>query len=146
MFGIWLILTMTALGVNAQTAAEGQSGAGVQGANVQSNDTFVLLTDCSGSPSEPGAAAVHASDRVRVRFSLGGNAQTCYAVSAALNGQTVEGYLLGDAHPDIAAFEREARSLIPLIPKPDPVAPGRRMGKTAKIRSRRLTFPRVLRD
>jgi len=122
MFGVLLILMMTALSAGAQSDAIVQSGA-----SVQSHDTFVLLTDCSGSRSEAAevAATIHASDRVGVRYSLGGNTQTCYAVSARVNGQTVEGYLLGDAHPDIVAFEREARSRIPAIPeppKPDPAA------------------------
>ena len=143
MFGVWLILTMTALAASAQTGAHAQSGA-----NVQSTDTFVLLTDCSGSPSEPAevAATMHASDRVRVRYSLGGNTQTCYAVSATVNGQTVEGYLVGDAHPDIAAFEREARSHIPAIPeppKPDPaVAPEAKDGKDAKDQTAAPDLPK----
>jgi peroxiredoxin len=115
MFGMLLIVTMTALGADAQSA------------NAESKAAFVVLTDCSGSPSEPSevAARIHGSDPVHVRYSLGGNTQTCYAVSATVNGQTVEGFLLGDAHPDIAAFEREARSRIPVIPdppKPDPAA------------------------
>jgi peroxiredoxin len=143
MFGIWLIFTMTALAVSAQTGAETQSGA-----SVQNNDAFVVLTDCSGSPSEPGdvAAAIHASDRVRVRYSLGGSTLTCYAVSAAVNGQTVEGFLLGDAHPDIAAFEREARSRIPLIPeppKPNPAAaPEAKDGKNTKEGTPASDFPK----
>lgn len=139
MFGVWLILTVTTLAASAQTNADAQSGASVQSnenaqsnTNAQSQDTFVLLTDCSGSPSEPGAAAIHASDRVRVRYSLGGNTETCYAVSATVNGQTVEGYLVGDAHPDIAAFEREARSRIPPIPEPPPPAPAAKDTKDAQ--------------
>jgi len=91
----------------------------------QVNDTVPLLTDCSASPSEPAeiVATIHQSDAVRVRYSLGGNAQTCYAVSATLNGKAVEGYLLGNTHRDATAFELEARSRIPSIPdppKPDP--------------------------
>ncbi len=124
MFGVLPILTMTALGAIAQT-----------GASAETSDTFVLLTDCSGSPSEPAevAGTIHASDPLRVRYSLGGNKQTCYAVSATVNGQTVEGFLLGDAHRDIAAFEREARSRIPSIPEPPaPAAPEVKDGKDAK--------------
>jgi peroxiredoxin len=117
MLGARLILTMAGL------AAIAPAGAGAP-----TNDAFVLLTDCSGSPSEPAevAAAIHGSDPVHVRYSLGGSTQTCYAVSSKVNGQTVEGFLLGNAHPDIAAFEREARSRIPSIPErpsPDPLAP-----------------------
>lgn len=143
MFRVWLILTMTALAASAQTGADAQSGA-----NAQSNDTFVLLTDCSSSPSEPAevAATIHASDRVRVRYSLGSNTQTCYAVSATVNGQAAEGYLLGDAHPDIAAFEREARSRIPSIPKPpkpDPAAaPEAKDGKDAKAQTPAPDLPK----
>jgi len=104
-------------------------------AGVETNDRFVLLTDCSGSPSEPAdvAATIHASDPVHVRYSLGGSTQTCYAVSATVNGQTVEGFLLGDAHRDIAAFEVEARSRIPAIPpEPPKPAPEVKGGKDAK--------------
>jgi peroxiredoxin len=122
MIGIRLILTMTALGASAQTID-------------RTHDTFALLTDCSGSPSEPAdvAATIHQSDPVRVRYSLGGNTQICYAVSATVNGKTVEGFLLGDAHRDIAAFELEARSRIPAIPpEPPKPAPEVKGGKDAK--------------
>lgn len=44
-------------------------------------------------------------------------------MSATVNGKTVEGHLLGDAHPDVAAFEREAQSLIPSISEPLKPAP-----------------------
>jgi hypothetical protein len=137
MFGVSLILTMTAVGAGAQTGAS-VPNPNVQSSNRQSNDTFVLLTDCSSSPSKPAevAGTLHASDRVRVRYSLGGSTQTCYAVSATMNGQVVEGFLLGGAHPDVAAFEREARSRIPAIPdrpKPDPAAaPAAKDGKDGK--------------
>ena len=95
----------------------------VLAAGAWANDTFALLTDCAAS--EPGGvvATIHQSDAVRVRYSLGGNSQTCYAVSATVNGKTVEGYLMGDGHPDVAAFEREARARIPSIPPPPKPAP-----------------------
>jgi peroxiredoxin len=149
MFGVWLILTITALAASAQTGAEAQTGFGVQsGTGVQRADAFPLLTDCSGSPSEPAdvAASIHASDRVRVRYSLGGSSQTCYAVSATVSGQPVEGFLLGNGHPDISAFEREARSRIPAIPeppKPDPAAVAEaKDGKNAKDQIPAPDFPK----
>jgi peroxiredoxin len=72
--------------------------------------------------------------------SMGGNSDTCYAVSATVNGKTVEGYLLGTSHPDVAAFEREARSHVPEIPPPPPppppppapAAPSPKAGETAE--------------
>jgi hypothetical protein len=51
---------------------------------------------------------------------MGGYAQTCYSVTATVNGKDVSGCLLGAAHPDVAAFEREVRSHIPPIPPPAP--------------------------
>ncbi len=101
-----LILAMTTLGAFAATT-----------------DTVALFPDCSDSQPADIAVAIHKSDPVRVRYGLGGNSETCYAVSAVVNGKTVEGYLLGEAHPDVAAFEREARSHIPAIPEPPKPAP-----------------------
>jgi hypothetical protein len=90
----------------------------------RSNDAIPLLPDCSDVPEQPAdATMVQKSDTVHVRYSLGGNSQTCYAVSAVVNGKNIEGYLMGDAHPDVAAFEREARSHIPEIPAPSAPPP-----------------------
>lgn len=104
MVRIWLIVAIAAVGASAQ----GREG-------------IPLLADCSNP--EDVVATVQATDHVQVRYGLGGNTQTCYAVSVTLNGKDVAGYLLGAAHPDVAAFEREARSHVPPIPDPPAPAP-----------------------
>jgi peroxiredoxin len=87
----WLIVALTLVGAAAQTTG------------------FVpLLKDC-GNPADR-VATVQATDRVQVRYALGGDTQTCYAVSALVSGEKVDGYLLGAAHPDVAAFDRESRN------------------------------------
>lgn len=83
-------------------------------ANAQPGDAVRLLSDCS--EPENAIATVQKTDRVEVRYALGGSSQTCYAVQAKVNGTSVEGYLLGDAHPDVAAFERGVRKSLPVIP------------------------------
>jgi len=93
----------------------------------QTSDTIPLLRDCSNADAEELVATVQKTDRVQVRYGLSGNTQTCYAVSTTVNGKSVEGYLLGAAHPDVAAFERNARSRVPEIPAPTEPA---RVGET----------------
>lgn len=93
------------------------------GAFAATTDSVTLLPDCSDPQPADITATIHKSDPVRVRYGIGGNSETCYAVSAVVNGKTVEGYLLGNAHPDVAAFERETRSHIPAIPEPTQPAP-----------------------
>jgi len=91
-------------------------------ASAWASDTVPLLKDCS-NPAEIVAAILN-TDRVEVHSALAGDQGTCYAVSAMSKGNRIEGYMIGAAHPDVAAFEREARSRIPAIPElppPDPV-------------------------
>jgi len=102
MAGMWLIVAIAAAGASAQV-----------------REGIPLLADCS-NPADV-VATVPGTDHVQVRYGLGGDTQTCYAVSATVNGKQVAGYMLGAGHPDVAAFEREARSHIPAIP--DPPAP-----------------------
>lgn len=50
----------------------------------------------------------------------------CYAVTATVDGKTLDGYLLGSAHPAVAAFEAQVRTqgtLIPQAPPPAAAAP-----------------------
>jgi peroxiredoxin len=132
-----ITLFITTLGAMAQTAAAAETTRSAATA-----DTVPLLPDCSSDPVQTAesGATIHISDPVHVRYSLGGNADTCYAVSATVNGKTVEGFLLGTAHPDVASFEREARSHVPQIPPPPPppppppaaVAPNAKAGETAE--------------
>jgi peroxiredoxin len=99
MDGKWLIVALTLVGATAQ-----------------STGFFPLLRDC-GNPAER-VATLQATDRVQVRYALGGDTQTCYAVSALVSGGKVDGYLLGTAHPDVAAFERESRIHVSQIIEP----------------------------
>ncbi|HTS76015.1 MAG TPA: TlpA disulfide reductase family protein [Bryobacteraceae bacterium] len=88
-------------------------------ADTQTGDAVRLLADCS--EPESAIATVQKADRVKVRYALGESSQTCYAVETKVNGTSVEGYLLGDAHPDVAAFERGVRKSLPVLP-PAPMA------------------------
>jgi len=80
---------------------------------------FPLLKDCS-RPDQV-LAWIQTTDHVEVRYALAGNRETCYAVRTTVDGDRVEGFVIGAAHPDLAAFAREVRSQIPEIPQP--VAP-----------------------
>lgn len=77
-----------------------------------------VLSGCS--TPEDVVAMIRDADHVAVRYALGGNRETCYAVTAEVNGRTVAGYLLGGSHPDVAAFERDSRSHVPVAPPPAP--------------------------
>jgi peroxiredoxin len=67
-----------------------------------------LVRDCS----EPEAvlAVVSQNDSIQVRSSLAGGASTCYAVTAAVDGKPVSGYILGNVLPAIAEFERQRKA------------------------------------
>jgi peroxiredoxin len=92
---------------------------------------FPLLNFC-GEGSET-VATVHASDAIQIRHSFSTGTGNCYAVTATIGGQAVEGYLernahaeIGRVHPAIAAFELELRQHareIPVAPPPPPPAP-----------------------
>ena len=91
------------------------------GSGADRGHSSFLLKDCSNP--EDIAAIVQATDHVTVRHGIGGGSETCYAVTATVGEKKIEGYLLGSAHPDVAAFEREARSHIPELPPPPPPTP-----------------------
>jgi len=95
------------------------------------SEPALLLSDCSDSSEVK--RVVQSSDTVLVRHSLEGGPQTCYAVSVSgENGNAVDGFLLGAAHPAVIAFERKEQDYIahvftgPTDPKkqihPKPVA------------------------
>jgi hypothetical protein len=87
----------------------------------QTPAAFPLTKSCgSGSAA---VATLGVSDHVKVRYSFMGDAGTCYAVTASIDGKSVDGYLIGAAHPDIAAFEQEVRTHAALIPQPPPPPP-----------------------
>jgi hypothetical protein len=71
-----------------------------------------LIDDCS-APSHV-IATLETSDPVQVRFSLAQAPQTCYAVTAEVEGKPVKGYVLGPGLKAIADFENA---------RPIPVAP-----------------------
>ena len=78
-------------------------------------------------------ATVRSSDPVKIRYSFATESGACYAVTATIEGQTVNGYLAGGAHsgngtahPAIVAFEQEVRTHaleIPIPPAPPAPAP-----------------------
>lgn len=61
-----------------------------------------------------------ASHPVQVRFNYNGDAGNCYAVTATVGSHKIDGYLIGAAHPAIAAFEKEIRAQQVAIPVPAP--------------------------
>jgi hypothetical protein len=88
---------------------------------------FPLLKSC-GQGSET-VTTIRDSDSVQIRYGFSTDSGTCYAVTATVGGQTVDGYLLRAAsgresqHPAIAAFEQELRSHQTAIPVPAPLPP-----------------------
>jgi hypothetical protein len=71
----------------------------------------LLFSDCSDSSEVK--RVVQSSDTVMVRHSLEGGPQICYAVTvSAENGNKVDGFLLGPAHPAVIAFERKEQDYI----------------------------------
>ena len=79
-----------------------------------------LLDDCSDSAVALGSLAPAA--RVEVRSAVAGYAKTCYAVTAAVDGKSVKGYVLGNDLAAVADFEREraavAASIADVAPAP----------------------------
>jgi len=108
-------------------------------AQAQAPATFPLLKSC-GEGAEA-VATVRSSDPVKIRYSFATESGACYAVTATIEGQTVNGYLAGGAHsgngphPAIVAFEQEVRTHaleIPIpLPPPAPAPPA--APKTAGI-------------
>jgi peroxiredoxin len=96
-------------------------------ASAQEPAAFSLLKSC-GEVSEA-TTTIRGSDPVQIRYGFSTDAGTCYAVTATVGGQTVDGYLLRleggreSQHPAIAAFEQELRKHLPPTPVPDPPAP-----------------------
>jgi len=64
-----------------------------------------LRTGCESQAEQ--IAAVAASDSIHVQLSLAGEEKTCYKITVTRPGQSLTGYVLGDALPAIAAFERD---------------------------------------
>jgi peroxiredoxin len=85
---------------------------------------FPLVKSCAAGADT--VATLRGADSVKVRYSFLGDAGTCYAVTATVDGKGVDGYLIGNAHPAIAAFEQDVQlhaAAIPVPPPPPPPAP-----------------------
>jgi AhpC/TSA family len=81
-----------------------------------------LTEDCSGSARVLAHLAADAS--FKVRFSVAGNERACYAVTAVLDGQPVNGYVQGDDLPILADFERQRATVAAsLVTAPPPTGP-----------------------
>src|SRR2546427_6188851 len=70
-------------------------------------DQFPLRSGCA--ESDPVVAKLHAGDPVLIKFSLAGGAQSCYVVSATVDGKTIEGNLPADALTGLEEFDRSRR-------------------------------------
>lgn len=92
-----------------------------------------ILEDCE-EPSRV-IGTVHASDTLRVRSAIAGAPQTCYAVTAVIEGKPLNGYLLGGRLPAIQEFERQRRAATPI----GEAAPAKEPG--AQEEKPRLIFP-----
>ena len=73
-----------------------------------------LLEDCSVAGRV--VASLRPTDNVQVRSSRAGESQTCYAVTARIDGRDTAGYVLGQALPAIVEFESQRKEAA----KPDP--------------------------
>jgi peroxiredoxin len=83
-----------------------------------------LLENCS-EPQHV-LAILRPGDNVRVRASVAGEAQTCYGVSAVIDGRPVKGYILDKTFPAVADFERQRSAASPVgdaPPTPQAAAP-----------------------
>jgi hypothetical protein len=58
---------------------------------------------------------------VRVRASVAGEVQTCYGVTAVIDGRTVKGYVLDKTFPAVLDFERQRSAASPVGDAPPPV-------------------------
>ncbi len=75
-------------------------------------DQYPLRAGCAESDAI--VARLHAGDAVRIKFALAGAAQTCYVVSATVDGKAVEGNLPASALTGLDEFERSRREAAPL--------------------------------
>src|SRR5260370_38514008 len=70
-------------------------------------DLYPLRSGCE--QSDPIVTRLHAGDPVRIKFSLAGEAQPCYGVSATVDGKVVDGNLPADALTGLEEFKRPRR-------------------------------------
>jgi hypothetical protein len=75
------------------------------------SDSALLFSECSDASEIK--RVVQTTDTVAVHHSLAGGPETCYSVSvSAGNGNVMDGFLLGSAHPAVAAFERNQQNYV----------------------------------
>lgn len=72
------------------------------------DDHQVLRSACG--ETETVIARMRAGSPVHIRFALAGDGGPCYAVSAELDGKSLQGYVSGDALSGLEAWERQRRS------------------------------------
>src|SRR5277367_1107443 len=95
--------------------------------HAQAQPGFPLLKSCGDTTAV--VTTVQSSDPVQIRFSFATDSGTCYAVTATVDGNAVNGYLISGAHwgsethPAILTFEREMQTHAPVIPAPPPPPP-----------------------
>jgi peroxiredoxin len=77
-----------------------------------------LLENCS-DPQHV-LATLRPGDNVRVRASVAGEAQTCYGVSAVIDGKPINGYIVDKTFPAVADFERQRSAASPVGDAPPP--------------------------
>jgi AhpC/TSA family len=77
-----------------------------------------LLESCS-EPQHV-LATLRPGDNVRVRASVAGEVQTCYGVTAVIDGRTIKGYILDKTIPAVADFERQRSAAPPVADAPPP--------------------------
>jgi hypothetical protein len=68
-------------------------------------------------------ATVGSNDPVQVWSSMAGGENTCYKVTAVVNGKSVNGYVLGAGLKAVAEFEKERAKPIAALPAPASVVP-----------------------
>jgi peroxiredoxin len=77
-----------------------------------------LLESCS-EPQHV-LATLKPGDNVRVRASVAGEVQTCYGVTAVIDGRPIKGYIVDRSFPAIAEFERQRSAASPVGDAPPP--------------------------
>jgi len=65
-------------------------------------------------------ATLKPGDNVRVRASVAGEVQTCYGVTAVIDGRPIKGYIVDKSFPAVADFERQRSAAAPVGDAPPP--------------------------
>lgn len=75
-----------------------------------------LLDDCSADSRV--IAMLSPGDATQVHSSLSGDGEICYAVTATVNGESVNGHVLGDRLEAVRQFEQERKQISSAPPRP----------------------------